>query len=443
MNLKYHNYIRLGWVLLLALILAIPTMSWFLNAQFAEASGSSFMVLKLIGQITGIIGAQLFAFSLILSGRLHFVEKLFGGLDKLYVIHHQVGVISFTLLLIHPLVLAGRYVTQSLEDVASFLSPFGNTTPITLGILSVLVMLLLIGLTFYGSVFEYPTLKFAHRFLGFGFFLGFLHIFLIPSSLSSDIVLKVSLLSTALIGIVIFSYRTLLGSFVVSRFNYNVVSVEVLAGGVTEILLNTAGKKMYHLPGQFGMLSFNGSPIVSSEEHAFTFSSPGTDGYVRFSIKGLGDYTKALVAMKKGEKASIEGPFGEFCYVYGKKKQVWVAGGIGVTPFVSMAESMMFLETLPYDIDFFYSVRTESEAVYKDLFTKIAKKHPSFNFYFMPSDTEGYITGELLLTEIKDLHARDIFVCGPPILMRTLDTQLQELNVSKNNIHMETFSLLK
>jgi predicted ferric reductase len=397
----------------------------------------------LFGQITGIIGAQLFAFTLILSGRLGFIEKLFGGLDKLYIIHHRVGVIAFSLLAVHPIILAVRFLSQSIEDAANFLSPFGNTIPVTLGLASFGFMIFLIALTFYGSVFEYPTLKLAHKFLGLGFFLGFLHVFLIPSSLSSDMVLKVSLISTAAIGLTIFSYRTLFGALLVPRYNYNVVAVEILPGGVTEILLNTTAKKLFHLPGQFGMLSFAGSSIVSNEEHAFTFSSPGTDGYLRFSIKGLGDYTKLLVAMKKGEKARVEGPFGEFSYIYGKKKQVWVAGGIGVTPFVSMAESMMFLDELPYGIDFFYSVRTESEGIYQELFTKLAKKHPSFNFYFMPSDKEGYVTGEMLLSEIKDLLTRDIFVCGPPILMKTLNTQLLALKVSDKNIHMETFSLLK
>ena len=362
----------------------------------------------------------------------------------MYVIHHRTGVIAFAFLVVHPLVLSFQFATDSFEDVSSFLSPIGNTTPITFGILSILSMLVLLFVTFYGSYFQYPTLKLAHRFLGAAFFLGFIHVFLIPSSLSSDMVLKVSLLSTCIVGLLVFSYRTLFGKLSVSRFEYVVTSVVPIAGGITEInLLTSSLKRLYHLPGQFGILSFPKSSHVSQEEHPFTISSAGKDGKLRFSIKGLGDYTNAVAEMKVGEKARVEGPFGEFCFLYGKQKQVWVAGGVGVTPFVSMAEYMMSLDTLPYNIVFYYSIRTEQDGAYKELFTEVAKKHSSFVFHCMPSDTKGYITGQLLLTDNADLESRDVYICGPPLMMEGLATQLLTLKVPKKNIHIEKFSLLK
>lgn len=443
MSILYHRYVRRGWIALLAVILGVPVTSWIIHTTFTDAVGSTFFTLKLLGQITGIIGAQLFAFALILSARLSFIEKLFGGLDKLYVIHHRVGVIAFSLLAVHPIILAFRFASDSFEDVAHFLSPFGNTTPITLGIVAILGMLVLLFLTFYGSIFMYPTLKLAHRFLGLAFFFGFLHILLIPSSLSSDSVLKVSLLVTAGLGLCAFTYRTLLGRWAVSRYSYSVLSAIQIPGGVTEIVLTTTGKKLFHLPGQFGMLSFVGSSVVPDEEHPFTISSSGVDGVVRFSIKGLGDYTKLLGGLTPGTEAKIEGPFGEFSYLHGKEKQVWAAGGIGVTPFASMCEHMLLEETLPYTIDFYYSVRTAADATYKELFEKVQAKHPTFVFHLMPSDTKGYITGELLTTEISDIRTRDVLVCGPPPMMAALTTQLEGLGVSSSSIHSERFALLK
>jgi predicted ferric reductase len=445
MLIKYHHYIRRGWVLLFLLVLGVPVTSWVVHAPFSNALGSTFFTFKLLGQITGIIGAQLFAFALILSSRLRSLETMFGGLDKMYVIHHRVGVIGFSFLAVHPIILAFQYVSDSVSEMAAFLSPFGNTMPITFGICAILTMLLLLFLTFYGSVFMYPTLKLAHRFLGLAFFLGFLHIFFIPSSLSSDIILKVLLLTTALLSLIAFTYRTLLGKWLVKRYEYTVASVQDLGGQMTEINLVPSGeKKMYHMPGQFGMLSFSDvSSIVSDEEHPFTISSSGLDGRLRFSIKGLGDYTKAVSALAQGTHARIEGPFGEFSYVYGKPQQIWVAGGIGVTPFVSMAEHMLLLDTLPYTVDFFYSARSDADGVYKELFTKLAEKHSSFTFHFMPSDTKGYVTGELLVNEVHDVSVRDIFICGPPPMMAALTGQLVGLHVASSSIHSERFALLK
>ena len=440
----YHRYIRLGWVGLLLVVLGVPVVSWVLHTTFSDAVGSTFFTLKLLGQITGIIGAQLFAFGLILSARIAFIEKLFGGLDKLYVIHHRIGVIAFSFLAVHPLILAFRYADESFKEVADFLSPIGNTMPITFGICAILLMLILLCITLYGAIFKYPALKVAHKFLGGAFFLGFIHILFIPSSLNNDSVLRGALLITGAFGLVAFTYRSLLGKWLVPRYVYTVTGVTALPGSVTEIFLTTIrGKKLFHTPGQFGMLSFINSTVVAPEEHPFTISSPGDDGTIRFSIKGLGDYTKLLSALTVGTQAHIEGPFGEFSYIYGGEKQVWVAGGIGVTPFVSMAEHMLSFKVLPYVIDFYYSVRTEADATYKELFERVSAKHASFRFHLMPSDTKGYISAQLLVTEINDIGSRDIFICGPPPMMIGLIDQLIAVNISKKFIHSERFALLK
>jgi len=440
---RNHKLIRNGWVILLFLVLAIPLGSWIANAPFKDAYGSSFLTFKLLGQCTGIIGAQLFAFSLILSGRISFLEKLFGGLDRMYRIHHRTGVIAFTFLAVHPLLLACQFAFDSVKDAAEFLSPIGNTPAITLGIFSMLLMVVLLFVTFYGSYFKYPALKAAHKFLGLAFFLGFLHVVLIPSSLSTDAVLKWSLLITSFTGIALFVYRTILGRFLVPRFTYTVDSVVSVVGGITELTLIPSTKPLYHLPGQFGILSFPRLSALPPEEHPFTISSAGIDGRVRFSIKGLGDYTKEVIHVKPGDVALVEGPFGEFSYVYGGQRQVWVAGGVGVTPFVSMAEHIMMLDELPYTIDFYYSVRTEADASYKEVFENLSKKHPSFSFHLVPSDTKGYVTGELLSQENKDLADADIFICGPPPMMDGLIAQLLPCGVSRKQIHTEKFSLLK
>ncbi len=362
-----HSISKKLWIPLLALIIGVPVISWGIHADFKVGFSSLFSFLTLVGQLTGIIGAQLFAFALLLSARLKSVEYFFGGLDKLYVIHHRIGVIAFSFLAIHPLILACRYLEDSIEDVMWFLVPFHNT-PRDLGIYALLLMMVLLFLTFYGAVFSYPSLKTAHRFMGGAFFLAGLHIYLIPSSMTSDVVLKVSCLGMAIIGCAAFTYRTLLGKFLVPKFLYTVREIAAVGQGIVEITLAPNAKVLTHLPGQFAMLSFIDSPVVPNEEHPFTISSSRDNGYVRFSIKSLGDYTGLLPAITVGTQAELEGPFGEFYYGYGSSSQVWVAGGIGVTPFVSMAENLLSMQAITHTVDFYYSVRSAADGAYKELF---------------------------------------------------------------------------
>lgn len=438
-----HKISRMLWVPLLTLVVGIPVVSWGVHAPVYDSFYSLFLFLTLFGQLTGIVGAQLFSFALLLSARLRSIEYLFGGLDKMYVIHHRVGVIAFSFLAIHPLILAFRFVEDGMSEVMMFLVPINNTLARDFGIYALLCMMGLLFVTFYGTIFSYKSLKNAHRFMGAAFFLAGLHMFLIPSSMSSDIVLKVSCLGMALIGLLAYTYRTLLGTWLVPRALYQVKDVNVSKPGITAVTLSPVNRPISHLPGQFSMFSFPASKVVPKEEHPFTISSAYDNGDLQFSAKCLGDYTKLLPSLEIGAEAYIEGPFGEFSYIYGEKRQIWVAGGIGVTPFVSMALDLLKQEESEYIIDFFYSVRGEGDGAYKDVFDKLTQKYKSFTFHFMPSDTSGYITGELLAQEVSDITKRDIFVCGPPGMMSAIVQSLETMGVKGNRIHSEYFSLLK
>jgi predicted ferric reductase len=304
-------------------------------------------------------------------------------------------------------------------------------------------MLVLLFITFYGVIFSYRSLKNAHRFMGLTFFLATLHMFLIPSTIQSDLVIRYSCLGMAGIGLLAFTYRTLLGNFVAPHFTYSVSAVKTIGQNIFEITLTPVAKALRHIPGQFAMLSLNNSTVVSAETHPFTISSSRDNGDIRFSIRGLGDYTSLLGGLQVGTTANIEGPYGEFYYGYATKSQVWVAGGIGVTPFVSMAEDLLAKESIDYTIDFYYSVRTQADAAYQELFAALKEKHPSFIFHLVPSDTAGYITAGGIIKDIADATARSFFVCGPPPMMSALIEALIVSGVNDKLIHSEKFSLLK
>ena len=83
------------------------------------------------------------------------------------------------------------------------------------------------------------------------------------------------------------------------------------------------------------MCNFDADKILR-EPHPFTISSAPHEPDVRLSIKSSGDWTQHLHEhLESGARAFVDGPYGEFNYKTGGHRQIWIAAGIGITPFLS------------------------------------------------------------------------------------------------------------
>lgn len=430
---------------MLAVILVAPLLKWLflipIGARFGSFASSAFA----LGQVTGIVGTLLFSFSLILSFRNRIIETMFGGLDKLYRIHHLSGMYGLFLLLLHPLLLSIPRLMYSVEDAMTFFIPFqtNSVSPTDFGILSIIAFMILIGVTLFGVIFSYPGLKKFHMFLGVAFLLGAVHGFLIPSDIQRDMFIRFWVLGFASLGLFSYLSYSLLKKFTIHKKVYKVSSVKKIEGGITELFLTPEGEGITHLPGQFGFFSFIDSSVVSDESHPFTISSWENNGNIIISAKALGDFTTLLPNEHVGTRLTIEGPYGEFSYGYGSSQQVWVAGGVGVTPFVAFAEHILKQKEFLYEVDFFYSVRTKDDLAFHELFSRVASVYPTFRYHPIPSDTNGFITGQLIVDKVPGVIAKDIFICGPPPMMKALMASLLDLGIKPSRIHSELFSLLK
>ncbi len=126
--------------------------------------------------------------------------------------------------------------------------------------------------------------------------------------------------------------------------------------------------------GQFLFVKFEGEKGLD-ESHPFTISSAPSDDMLRLTIKSSGDFTRHLFAnLKVGTSAVVEGAYGMFNYKTGGEKQIWVAGGIGVTPFLSFLRDLK--DDLSHHVDFYYTVRHKEETVFVDEIEGIVKKYP-------------------------------------------------------------------
>src|SRR5439155_15059921 len=116
---------------------------------------------------------------------------------------------------------------------------------------------------------------------------------------------------------------------------------------------------------------------------------------------------------------------------------LWIAGGIGVTPFLSMARALGDHDRP--DVDFYYCVEREQEAHFLDELLAIASRRPGFRVVVVPRDRDGFLSVERLAAEQPDLREADVLICGPPAMIESLRGQLSAARVPAAQIHAEEF----
>jgi predicted ferric reductase len=438
-----------GWALVVLLV-AIPLIRWAMLAPLGSRFLSGYMAFTSVGRLLGLIGFVLFAINFVLSLRHRWLENWFGGLNRVYVAHHIIGGLALIFLLFHPLLLALREIDlQALKSVrvaAQFLLPKGLSGPPTMlqqslaidsGMIAFTGLVTLMIITFFVKL-PYQLWLFIHKFLGVAFLFAGLHMLLINADVSSDGFLRIYLILWLVIGLAAYAYRTLTGSVFTRLAPYLVGQVQNLPGNIVELRLKPLAKPIDFKPGQFVFVRFLGARQqgIGEEWHPFSIASPQGQKTMRLCIRALGNFTASLKRLPKGTKVEVHGAFGRFTPGrYPDRPQVWIASGIGVTPFLSIAGDHKSNQP----VDFFYRVHNRSEIIDRSVWQQGLPAQTKFNYHPLVKDrlTIGDIT-----KQIKDLPAREIFICGPPAMMRTLRQQLRKKGVHSSHIHTEEFTLL-
>jgi predicted ferric reductase len=422
-NIGIITIILLTLIPIIIWSLIIPISFRFINLDIATTS---------LGQILGLLGIVLFSINLILASRPKFLDRYFWGLNKVYDYHHGIGAIAFSMILFHPLFLVFKYVRFSLKEATYFfISP-----DFIFGKIALILMIVLIVLTFYIRI-KYNHWKISHKFMTIVFGFVLLHTFYISSDVSRNDFLRYYILVIGLIGLLLGFWRAFLSKLINNDFIYKVDKINNLNKDVVAIDMIPEGRSMNFVPGQFIFVSFK-SKGISREIHPFSISS--VSGNIQILVKSLGDYTSLIKNIKLGDKAVVEGPFGKFSYNnISNKKQIWLAGGIGIAPFLGMARS---LKDESYMIDLYYCVKNDEEAVFKEELSSLSLKQNNFRLFLWRSDEKGFINANEIAKESNGLLDKDILMCGPPVFMESLKDQFLKLKVNNKKIHWELFKLL-
>ena len=425
-----RNIQKIGPTVVLILAL-IPVVIWYPYSSWNNPTE----ILLSLGQVTALTGVVLFSINFILSARFRFIENLFFGLNRVFIQHHLIGAYAFILLLFHPTFILLSYLTISLKAAATLLIPSLDNLSNTLGLSAILTMTVLLVITFYIKI-RYESWKTTHQYLGLALVLAFLHVLITPSTISTNIPLRYYILTMVILGILSFTYRILVKYFRFTSLPYLIREVNIKRD-LIEIIMDPVGKPLVFTPGQFIFITIDKIGI-RRESHPFSITSSLTDKHLSVVCKSVGIYTETLKLAIPGSPINVEGPYGRFSYDYFKnKKQIWIAGGIGITPFLSM------LKNVPNDIsvNFYHSVKEQNEAVFLEKIYNLVKNNPNIKFKLHVSNVNGYLDAKKLALEINEIGEYEIFICGPLPMMNSLKKQFIDLGVPASHIHTEEFAL--
>ena len=447
---------------MLVLLCASPLFLWARSAPLDARFSGSFASLTSVAVLCAFAGTAAFALNLVLGARLRPVESLFGGLDRMYRAHRVLGQTAFLLLLGHVVLILASRATISSDTALDLLGPGAGWT-VFAGVLAFGAMTVAIVLTLFVRL-GHEVFVYVQRTFGFVFLAASYHVFTTPGAKTQSVALNRYMAVLATLGIAAFAYRSLFGNVLVRRRKYRVTAVNRLDENVTEITMEPLGSPLAFVPGQFVFVTFR-SPALREELHPFELSverqvfslragevgnqfhpfsitaSPGEPA-LRVTVKAIGDYTRALRRLEAGADAVVEGPYGSFSHWnVPSGRQLWLAGGIGVTPFLSMARSLG--DRSGQSIDFYYCVEHDEEAHFLDELRAIASDRDDFRVTVVPRDREGFLTAARLTAEHADLASAHVLICGPPAMIDNLRAQLVSHGVPETKIHAEEFGFAK
>jgi 3-phenylpropionate/trans-cinnamate dioxygenase ferredoxin reductase subunit len=207
---------------------------------------------------------------------------------------------------------------------------------------------------------------------------------------------------------------------------------------------------MQFQPGQFAWITLDISPF-RMREHPFSMSSSAVrPDRLEFGIKALGDFTKTIKDVKPGTKAYLDGPYGVFTSDrYGDSGGfVLIAGGIGITPMMSM---LLTAAERQDDRPFLliYASKTWSDVTFREELEELRTQLDLTIIFVIKEPPEywqgetGYVDRELLAKYIP-LHrgSRHYFICAAPVMMEAVEAALYDLEVPITNVQIEHFNLV-
>lgn len=420
--------------------------------------------------LSGLLSIALMSITMMLAIRPAWLETPLNGLDNMYRLHKWTGILAVVFAALHWLIEMGDDIIKSLfgrggrlpeQDFSSFIEMMRDAAE-DVGEWAVYLVFAMLLLTLYQR-FPYHIWRYVHRTMPLLYLLLVFHAVLLAPLIwwQQPVGLLMVLL---LIGGSIASVIALRGKIGQSRkvqgtiksisgraISTQPTSSSMSATGIIEVECQLEKKWQGHNAGQFAFVTFN----RLEGAHPFTIAnSDNGNGQVTFQIKALGDYTKRLDhKLSVGQAVTVEGPYGRFNFNAKKPNavQIWIAGGIGVTPFLAKLEELqntLAQSAVAHDhaqeltqTQLHYSTSDSASDPFVKRLQKICISLPSIQLHIHDSNQGEKLTTEQLLRQDAKKGTMEVWFCGPAAWAKILEDELREKLSGSLVFHKEAFEL--
>lgn len=448
-----RNFKRAFWAALavLALLWLVAEPSVFQSSTFLELRG-------LMVQLTGVLAIGCMSLAMVLALRPRWPEAWLGGLDKMYRLHKWLGIGALVFSVTHwlwtqaPKWAVGwglierpvRGERPPIEDpVEAFLmSQRGNAEGLGEWAFYAAVVLIALALI---QRFPYRLFFKTHRLLAVAYLvLAFHTVVLVKFAYWMSPIgwlMAVMLAAGVWAAVVVLlrkvgAGRQVEGTIAGLHYFPGVKALET----VIEVPQGWPG----HKAGQFAFATSD----TSEGAHPYTIASGWRDDErkITFVTKELGDHTSRLPGnLRVGQKVKIEGPYGCFTFDDDCPQQIWVGGGIGITPLIARMKHMAAQKEAPdwppsQQVDVFHTTADVDE----EALNKIASDAQNANvrLHVLIDARDGRLTGERIRAAVPKWREASIWFCGPTGFGEALkdDFAAQGFPVERR-FHQELFAM--
>ncbi len=247
-------------------------------------------------------------------------------------------------------------------------------------------------------------------------------------------------LYAVMVGMVLW-FRVLVPIRANARHHMRIAQVVVEGPGVVSVVIS--GRHLAELGAESG--HFFRWRFMSRDgwwqSHPYSLSAPPQEGWLRITVKDLGDHSSVLSKLRPGTRVLAEGPYGVMTQARRRRRKVLlVAGGVGVTPLRALFES---LPGAPGDVALVYRASTAQDVVLRGELDQISYQRGSFVHYCIgPRGGLGdpFVAGRLAAM-FPDLKERDVYLCGPTGMTDVAVRAVRKAGVPARHIHVERFEL--
>ena len=442
---------RIKWIFLFLMVLG--TALFWISLTDVERTPAPWALRKSVLYYTGVMSFVAMTIGVILAMRLRTVEEWVGGLDKHYRLHKWLGIAAALFALAHWLSKKYKWLIElGIYDRQDFATPAGTIgffqhnnffNPLEdlakdLGEWALYALLLLAVLALWKR-FPYRYFFKTHRILAVIYLILAFHTLILFGKVDWLTPVGILIGTLLLIGIptAFISLFKKIGAH--HRASGRISQLRLHEDGkITEVEVQLTTPWEGHKEGQFAFVTFD----PREGHHPFTLSSSWQgDARLTFHIKQLGDYTRTLSrTLKVGDPVTIEGPYGKFDFSADPRPQIWIAGGIGITPFLSRLEALARAPKPPLQpISLFYSARDSDHALIEHVET--LTQQAGVSLHLCISGKQPALTAHTIHENVPDFMSHTVWFCGATGFGEAIKRGLLEEGLPGRRFHQELFEM--